>query len=171
MMKMSRSTHSSDVVQRLWGVLKDEIQVAERDDLHLPTPQDERLRMLTQLLAQNPSDARSLERWASAINVAPRTLVRKFRVETGMSFVAWRQRARVIQAIKLLNAGESVTEVALSVGYDSLSAFISVFKQITGVSPAQYIQPYLMNNRSPVVKTIDEKAQNEKSFFPQPLHV
>jgi AraC-like DNA-binding protein len=139
-MKMSRSEHNSDISHRLWGVLKDEIIVAERDDLHLPVPQDERLRVLTQLLARDPSDARGLDEWASVINVAPRTLVRKFRVETGMSFVAWRQRARVIQAIKLLSAGESVTDIALSVGYDSLSAFISVFKQITGVSPAQYIQ-------------------------------
>jgi AraC-like DNA-binding protein len=144
----------------LWGVLKDEIAVAERDDLHLPVPRDERLRMLTQLLAQNPADARSLDQWASVINVAPRTLVRKFRVETGMSFVAWRQRARVIQAIKLLNAGESVTDVALSVGYDSLSAFISVFKQITGVSPAQYIQP-----------PANDKHLDEKLWEPQLLFV
>lgn len=159
-MKMSRSVPNSDITQRLWGVLKDEIAVAERDDLHLPVPRDERLRMLTQLLAQNPADARSLDQWASVINVAPRTLVRKFRVETGMSFVAWRQRARVIQAIKLLNAGESVTDVALSVGYDSLSAFISVFKQITGVSPAQYIQP-----------PANDKHLDEKLWEPQPLFV
>jgi len=137
--KMSRSEDNSLSVQRLWAVLKDEIILAERDDLHLPVPQDERLRVLTQLMVENPADSRSLEQWAAAVNLAQRTLIRKFRAETGMSLVAWRQRARVIQAIKLLNTGESVTEVALSVGYDSLSAFISVFKQITGVSPMQYL--------------------------------
>ncbi|RYZ96934.1 MAG: AraC family transcriptional regulator [Moraxellaceae bacterium] len=137
--KMSRSEDNSNVVQHLWSVLKDEIVLAERDHLHLPVPQDERLRLLTQLLVENPADARSLEQWASTINLAQRTLIRKFRAETGMSLMAWRQRARVIQAIKLLSAGKSVTDVALIVGYDSLSAFISVFKQITGVAPMQYL--------------------------------
>lgn len=138
--KMSRSENNSEPIQRLWAVLKDEVALAERDHLHLPVPQDERLRVLTQLMVENPADSRSLEQWATTVNLAQRTLIRKFRAETGMSLVAWRQRARVIQAIKLLSAGESVTEVALSVGYDSLSAFISVFKQITGVAPVQYRQ-------------------------------
>lgn len=137
--KMPRSEDNSESIQRLWSVLKDEILLAERDDLHLPVPQDERLRLLTQLMVENPADSRNLEQWASTINLAQRTLIRKFRAETGMSLIAWRQRARVIQAIKLLSAGESVTDAALSVGYDSLSAFISVFKQITGVAPMQYL--------------------------------
>lgn len=137
--KMSHSDDNSAQLQRLWAVLKDEIVQAEYDDLHLPVPQDERLRILTQLMVENPADSRSLEQWAATVNLAQRTLIRKFRAETGMSLVAWRQRARVIQAIKLLSSGASVTDVALSVGYDSLSAFISVFKQITGVAPMQYL--------------------------------
>lgn len=139
-LKMSCSVDGSPEIQRLWSVLKDEVNVAERYELHLPVPQDERLRLLTQLLVLNPADSRSLDQWAETVNLAQRTLVRKFRAETGMSFVEWRQRARVMQAIKLLGAGDSVTDVALSVGYDSLSAFISVFKSITGVAPTQYIQ-------------------------------
>jgi AraC-like DNA-binding protein len=143
--KMSRSEDNSAPIQRLWSVLKDEVALAERDHLHLPVPQDERLRLLTQLMVENPADSRSVEQWATTVNLAQRTLIRKFRAETGMSLVAWRQRARVIQAIKLLSAGESVTDVALSVGYDSLSAFISVFKQITGVAPVQYRQSIPIN--------------------------
>lgn len=138
--KMPREADNSPQIQRLWAVLKDEILQADYDNLHLPVPKDERLRLLTQLLVENPADSRSLEQWAASVNLAQRTLIRKFRAETGMSLVAWRQRARVIQAISLLNSGSSVTEVALNVGYDSLSAFISVFKQITGVSPMQYLQ-------------------------------
>jgi AraC-like DNA-binding protein len=138
--KMSRSPENSAHLERLWAVLKDEVKMAERDHLHLPVPKDERLRRLAQLVVENPADSRGLDEWATKINLAQRTFIRKFRVETGMSFVAWRQRARVIQAIKLLTAGSSVTEVSLSVGYESLSAFISVFKQITGVVPTQYLQ-------------------------------
>jgi len=129
--------------QHLWMVLADELRTAERDDFYLPSPQDTRLRELTELLAHNPSDSRGLEDWAHAINMSQRSLVRKFRSETGMSFVEWRQRARILLAIKLLGEGESVTQVALHVGYDSLSAFIAVFRQLTGVAPSQYVQPSL----------------------------
>ncbi len=138
--KMSRATDNSAPLSRMWSVLKDEIDSAERDHLHLPVPKDERLRRLAQMLVENPADSRSLEEWAIKINIAQRTLIRKFRAETGMSLVAWRQRARVIQSIRLLNAGQTVTDVAFDVGYESLSAFISVFKQITGVAPTQYLQ-------------------------------
>lgn len=128
-------------LQHLWWVLADELRAAEQDDFYLPAPTDERLRQLTEQLARNPADRRSLGDWAGHIDMAQRTLVRKFRSETGMSFVEWRQRARILQAIKLLGAGESVTHVALAVGYDSLSAFISVFRQVTGLSPSQYLFP------------------------------
>lgn len=146
--KMSRSNDNSAPLQRLWSVLKDEIGVAEREHLHLPVPKDERLRLLAQRVVENPADSRSLEQWAITVNLAQRTLIRKFRAETGMSFVAWRQRARVIQAIKLLSLGHSVTDVAMSVGYDSLSAFISVFKQIAGVAPSQYLQASPLPSRN-----------------------
>lgn len=127
-------------LENLWTVLADELCAAEQDDFYLPAPQDGRLRLLADTLARNPADCRGLEAWAEDINMAQRTLVRKFRRETGMSFVEWRQRARILLAIKLLGEGESVTQVALTVGYDSLSAFIAVFRQLTGVAPSQYLR-------------------------------
>lgn len=126
-------------VRHMWDVLADELRIAEHDDFYLPAPQDARLRQLTDVLARNPADQRGLEYWAGEIGMAQRTLVRKFRRETGMSFVEWRQHARILLAIKLLGAGESVTQVALAVGYDSLSAFIAIFRQLTGTSPSQYM--------------------------------
>lgn len=159
--KMSRSDINSESTKNLWNVLKDEILVAERDDLHLPVPQDNRLRIMAQLIVENPADCRNLAEWAATINLAQRSLIRKFRVETGMSFVAWRQRARVIQAIRLLSSGNSVTEVALAVGYDSLSAFISVFKQITGAAPMQYLQV------SAAVNSAAQPIQNKNNSSPE----
>ncbi len=133
---------SEDVgrLQHLWWVLADELRATEQDDFYLPAPKDLRLRQLADMLARDPADQRGLGDWAGQINMAQRTLVRKFRSETGMSFVEWRQRARILLAIKLLGAGESVTQVALAVGYESLSAFISVFRQLTGAAPSQYLR-------------------------------
>ena len=55
-----------------------------------------------------------------------------------MSFGAWRQQLRLLQALPLLAAGEPVTSVALSVGYESTSAFIARFRQVLGTTPGQY---------------------------------
>ncbi|MNN97932.1 DNA-binding transcriptional regulator AraC [compost metagenome] len=55
-----------------------------------------------------------------------------------MTLTRWRQRLRVLLALPRLLAGESVTTVALSLGYDTPSAFIAVFKREMGVTPARY---------------------------------
>ena len=39
---------------------------------------------------------------------------------------------------RLLMAGTRVTQVALSVGYDSLNAFTRSFRSTTGILPSQY---------------------------------
>ena len=41
-------------------------------------------------------------------------------------------------AIKLLNTGESVTEIAFSCGFNDLSYFIKTFKAIKGIPPAKF---------------------------------
>ncbi len=55
-----------------------------------------------------------------------------------MTFGQWRKQARLMRALPLLAAGESVTRVALDVGYDSTSAFISMFKSALGTTPGRY---------------------------------
>jgi AraC-like DNA-binding protein len=53
-------------------------------------------------------------------------------METGMTFGQWRQQVRIIKALKRLAMNEPVTAVAIELGYDSLSAFISMFKKALG---------------------------------------
>ena len=45
-----------------------------------------------------------------------RTLERLFRHETGLSFGLWRQKARMLDSIRLLAEGKSVTDAALDTG-------------------------------------------------------
>ena len=106
--------------------------------LQLPMPHDARLRTVCQALLENPADPRPLEGWAPLANVSPRTLARRFQSETGMSFGAWRQQARVLEAMGRLGAGEPVTRVALDLGYESVSAFSAMFRRAAGASPKQF---------------------------------
>ncbi len=67
-----------------------------------------------------------------------RTLSRLFDAELGMSFVQCRQQIRLLAAVKQLALGDSVSRVALEVGFQSQSSFIALFRRTLGVTPKQY---------------------------------
>lgn len=123
---------------RLLVVLADELAAAEPDVLHLPLPHEPRLRRLAATLAADPADGRTLDAWSAALGIPKRTLVRRLRKETGLSFVEWRRRARVMAAIQRLDGNMTVTDAAFEVGYDSVSAFIAAFRRTVGCSPGDY---------------------------------
>jgi AraC-like DNA-binding protein len=123
---------------RIAAVVVDEIRTARVAPLHLPTPRDPRLLPITGELARNPADRRTLAQWSRTCGASVRTLARLFERETRLSFAHWRQQARLLRALELLASEEAVTSVALDLGYESLSAFISMFRQSLGATPAKY---------------------------------
>lgn len=123
---------------RIAALIFDELRLLPTLPLHLPNPQDARLKRLCGALRQNPADARTLEQWGAAVGASGRTLARMFVKETGMSFAAWRAQVRLLAALARLAAGDKVTSVALDLGYDSPSAFIAMFRRQLGVTPSRY---------------------------------
>ena len=107
----------------------------------LPMPRDMRLRSLCEKLLAAPGDQRTLAAWAHTVNASARTLARHFQNETGLSFGAWRQQARVLEAMGRLGGGAQVTQVAFDLGYDSVSAFSAMFRRAAGASPSAYRLP------------------------------
>jgi len=120
------------------AVILDEIAGSPADAFSLPMPGDARLLRIATALADAPADTRTLEEWAEWAHAAPRTVSRRFVAETGLTFTAWRQRARLVRALELLAAGEPVTSVALELGYDNVSAFIALFRRTFGTTPGRY---------------------------------
>lgn len=140
---MTRALHwpqqALDAAQaRLVGVIADEITASTPLPLALPQPQDRRLQKIASVLARSPDDLRSIEAWAAASGLSSRSLARRWQAETGMSLSQWRQRLRVLLSLPRLLAGEPVISVALSMGYETPSSFINVFKREMGVTPARY---------------------------------
>lgn len=123
---------------RVVAVLLDEIDVARTAPLHLPMPRDRRLLAITERLLADPADKRPLGAWARTAGASTRTLARLFRSETGLGFAHWRQEARLLRALERLAAGEQVTTVALDLGYDGPSAFITMFRSRLGTTPGRY---------------------------------
>lgn len=125
-------------LERIAGVILDEIRGMPIDALGLPLPRDPRLRRIAQALVDDPSDERDLDAWAHWAAVGARTLSRRFVAETGFTFTAWRQRARLMRALEMLADAVSVTTIALELGYSTPSTFISLFRRTFGVTPAVY---------------------------------
>ena len=124
--------------RRLAGVILDQVKTLPSVPLQLPMPRDPRARRVTEILLRNPDRSRSLDDLSRAAGASKRTLERIFHSETGMPVGRWRQQLRLLHALRLLAGGASVTDAASSSGYDSTSAFISMFKKALGTTPRRY---------------------------------
>ena len=134
--------------QRLISVLIDQIQSASTAPLFLNMPKDKRLQKISTILNSDPANSTTLEKWSETIGATPRTLNRLFQKETKMGFVEWRQRLRILYSLERIDRGEAINLIALDMGYDSASAFITMFKKHMGCSPKQYFKTA---NKHPVI--------------------
>ena len=76
-----------------------------------------------------------------AVGLSERTLRRRFPEATGMTWHAYRSRARLLAAVTMLvETSRSVLDVATAVGFDSVSAFGRAFVRMTGETPSAYRQ-------------------------------
>jgi AraC-like DNA-binding protein/quercetin dioxygenase-like cupin family protein len=115
-----------------------ELRILPLQALHLPMPTDARALRVCRAIQSRPGETASLEEYAKKAYVSEKTLARIFVRETGMSFGRWRQQARILASLPLLAGREPVLNVALSLGYDSPSAFTAMFRRALGVTPTQY---------------------------------
>jgi AraC-like DNA-binding protein/quercetin dioxygenase-like cupin family protein len=120
---------------RLMGVLIDELAIAHIEPLLLPLPSDARALAAANDILANPGAGDTTGDVARRSGLSARTLERLFRAETGMTFGLWRQKARLLESVRVLAEGKSVTEAALESGYSSVSAYIAAFKQTFGSTP------------------------------------
>ncbi|KFE51738.1 AraC family transcriptional regulator [Pseudomonas syringae] len=124
---------------RLIAALLDELVAAPVEDLHLPMPRDPRLRRLVEMMLADPTDRTSKADWAVRIGMSERSMSRLLLHEVGMSFGRWRRQLLVILALQRLTKGESVQTVALELGYENASGFVTMFRKAVGKPPARYL--------------------------------
>ncbi len=125
-------------VVRVMRMILDEIRESPMVPLHLPVPKDPRLARICNRILAEPARHETLEQLARRESMSKRTAERLFLRTSGMSFVKWRQQARLLAALTRLAAGKPVKQVAYESGYTSQSAFTSMFKRTLGTTPRRY---------------------------------
>ena len=107
------------------------IQQAEREPY--------RVRMARAYISSRQTEDFSLSDVARAIHVSRFYLCKIFKKATGLTFVEFRNRLRIESAMKLLaNPNQSVSVIAYSVGFQSLTQFNRLFRRIVGQSPTTF---------------------------------
>jgi AraC-like DNA-binding protein len=135
----------------LTGLLLHELPRMPVQRLHLPIPAEPRLQRIAAALAKDPADRSTLAEWAHRVAMSESSLARLVVKETGLTFGRWRQQLHLIVAIRELAAGASVQRVSAALGYESVTAFITMFKKALGKSPAKYLDGIARSGGSPFV--------------------
>lgn len=112
------------------------------EELHLPLTDEPRLRRIATALIDAPADRSTMAEWATQVALSENSLARLVRQETGLTFGRWRQQLQLIIALRSLASGATVQQVSGDLGYESVSAFITMFKKALGTSPARYLRNF-----------------------------
>ncbi len=94
------------------------------------------LSTLKEYLLANLDQPVRLEQLAQLCNLSPTQFQRHFKARTNMTPYAWLTRLRLEQAMKLVKAGMSGTEVAMQIGFYDQAHFTKAFKHCYGISPS-----------------------------------
>lgn len=125
---------------RIMHLILDELAILPALPLSLPQPADPRLSPICLALQDEPSDASTVADWSARLGLDQTTIQRLFRKETGMTFGQWRQQARLLLALERIAVGQKIIDVAFELGYESPSAFTSMFKKQFGKTPSHFFK-------------------------------
>ena len=123
---------------RLVQVLFDELPRQPQEHLQLPVSNHPKIRQMVTMMAEDPARWQTLSQWAAVFAMSERNLARLVVRETGLSFRRWRHQLQLILALQLLIRGQTVQQTAQALGYDSTTAFITMFKKGLGQTPGRY---------------------------------
>ncbi|WP_236774446.1 AraC family transcriptional regulator [Agrobacterium tumefaciens] len=148
----SVASNADDHELLLMKVLLRELEGMPTGGLRLPVSSHPKMVAIQEALMANPADRTTLAKWSSKIATSERTLARLVFKETGMTFGRWRQQLHLLVAVSKLSDGVPVQQVSHALGYESTTAFITMFRKALGTTPSRYFDrsvadPQKLKNR------------------------
>jgi len=98
------------------------------------------VRRALEMIRQRYHEHLSLDTLSKTLRVTPEYFSYLFHRNMNINFSAYLRAFRIERAKKLLDDGEKIYKVAAMVGYNDSKYFCRVFREVTGVSPTQYIR-------------------------------
>ena len=104
-----------------------------------PFPKDEQLLKIARYMNANLEKNITIESTAREFGMSARTLSRKFKESLGMNYVRFLRALRITRSLELMLENKyNMYEIAMLVGYNSLSSFSNIFKEVVGMPPTEY---------------------------------
>ena len=99
----------------------------------------DRIQQIKQFICDHIEEKLSLNLIAEQFFISKYYLSHYFRKETGFSIMQYIAMQKVIRAKHMLKQGYSITSIAMTLGYNSDSHFISTFQKYVGTTPKRYV--------------------------------
>ncbi|UCT05961.1 AraC family transcriptional regulator [Enterobacter mori] len=128
----------SESEKKIIDVLVDQLKTTTKLEVSLPMPTESRLYSVTNELIKKPNSSLKLNEWALRVNMSERSFTRLVQHELGMSFGRWKQQLHIVIALQRISEGVSITTIALDLGYENASSFVTMFKKILSKPPLNY---------------------------------
>ena len=120
-----------------------------------------RINKVIAIIWNNPDERFRLDTLASAAGFSPFHFHRIFAAFVGETLGEYIRRIKIINAShSLVNTKYSVTEIALSAGYETPAAFAKAFRKFYGVSPSQ-----VRSTGRPPVLPNNTYTKNKRSIY------
>lgn len=112
----------------------------EKEHVYFYVDDVEKVKIIWELLTENLSRNYSLKELSKRFGISETAMKRCFKEIFGDSIHAYIKKYRMNYAATLLktNTGLRVSDIALSVGYETPSKFSAAFKSVVGYTPTEY---------------------------------
>lgn len=131
------SAYAKRIFQTLGDVVQQLAEVPSK--CVLPSPKSRQLIKAVQITEHMAHLTPTFEEIAAQSSQSPRTLARRFASEMGMTWREVLRHIRIMKAVEQLATTDvQITEIALSVGYGSLSGFNAAFKDHMQMTPTEF---------------------------------
>lgn len=124
----------------------EEKETADKDQFKNPVLYRERIEQIKRYISENLDEKLELDDIAREFYLSRHYLSHYFKKETGFTIKQYVTNQKISAAKVMLAQGQSVTEVASRLAYQTDSHFISIFKKITGITPKKYALSKKSNN-------------------------
>lgn len=129
----------SERARRIAPLILHELTETPDAPTFLPLPASAIGRRVADMTLSDPGMRLDIDDLARRAGSSARSISRLFPRETGLTYKAWRQRARIVGAIDRLSAGGAIGQVAHQAGFANAAAFAHAFKQVTGQTPSAFL--------------------------------